>query len=73
MAVLRAEIQILTRKSSTPSLLAINIPPPTVTIQTGHWADTGGAKNKKQKTRKRKNVMEYFNKNIMTTTGVVND
>jgi len=39
MAVFRAEIQIPTSKSSTPNRLAIYIPPPTVTIQIGHWAE----------------------------------
>jgi len=40
MAVFKAEIQMETRKSSTPSFLAISMPPPTVTTQTGHWAPT---------------------------------
>jgi len=30
------------------------MPPPTVTIQTGHWADTGETRNKKLETRKEK-------------------
>lgn len=36
MAVSRAEIQMETKRSSIPSFLAINMPPPIVTIQTGH-------------------------------------
>lgn len=43
MAVFRAEIQIETSKSSIPSFLAMSMPPPTVTIQTGHWAAMGVA------------------------------
>lgn len=44
-AVLRAEIQMETRRSSIPSFLAINMPPPTVMMQMGHCAPTGGARN----------------------------
>lgn len=60
MAVLRAEIQIETRRSSIPSFLAINIPPPIVTIQTGHCADTGVVRNPptlKVTARQSKNIM----------------
>ncbi len=64
MAVLRAEIQRETKRLSTPNLWAKNIPPPTVTIQTGHWAWTGKTKNEKQEMR---------NKKPDTRSGVVND
>ena len=60
MAVLRAEIQIETRRSSTPSFLAINMPPPTVTIQTGHWAETGATKIKKFVTKIKKNIIDVM-------------
>ena len=52
-AVLSADIQILTIKSSTPNFLAINIPPPTVTTQMGHWAKvaTGKARNESKVVR----------------------
>jgi len=46
MAVLRAEIQMETKRSSMPSFLAMNIPPPMVTIQTGHWANAGETRKK---------------------------
>ena len=75
MAVLSAEIQILTRKSSTPSFLAINIPPPTVTMQMGHCAPTGRElkvnKVKKSKTNKMIKTINNFNKLFLTTTYVV--
>jgi len=49
-AVLRAESQRDIRKSSTPNLRAKSIPPPRVTMHTGHWALTDEAnKNIKEK------------------------
>ena len=62
MAVLRAEIQRETKKLSTPNLWAKNIPPPTVTMQTGHCACIGETRNKKQEIRNKKDnkSMSYF-------------
>ena len=62
MATFRPEIQRETKKSSIPRRSAKNIPPPTVIIQTGHWANAGVEKIKKEKTKdiKENKIFIYY-------------